>query len=272
MMSILVAALLVVAARAECNNGCSGHGMCTNYKMMFSETTPQVQENRVPNLITDATTGIDYTPADGATEYGFNTNHHKKDSCTCFTKMEEGVEVYAYTGADCSLLTCPYGASWDSPPNANDDHNDLVECSNRGVCDRKTGRCECFEGYEGKGCRRTTCPNNCNQHGTCKTIHEIAKLMSENTDWDSLSEFEYTSIRYSAAWDAHKIRGCLCDAGWRAADCSEPEPPSGPDPMGGPGAESGRECSGRGWNLDGACVCYKGFFGAECGSQRANVM
>lgn len=29
-----------------------------------------------------------------------------------------------------------------------------VECSNKGLCDRKSGLCKCFTGYEGSSCQR----------------------------------------------------------------------------------------------------------------------
>jgi len=45
--------------------------------------------------------------------------------------------------------------------NANDLHP-KVECSNRGICDRQTGFCECFDGYDGIACQRHICPENCN--------------------------------------------------------------------------------------------------------------
>lgn len=40
-----------------------------------------------------------------------------------------------------------------------------VECSNKGLCDRKSGVCKCFAGYDGTSCQRgkymTSCPWYC---------------------------------------------------------------------------------------------------------------
>ena len=205
--------------------------------------------------------------------YGYDTSISRKDSCTCFTKMEDGKTVYAFQAADCSEMTCAHGQSWDAAPTVSDSHNVFAECSDRGICNRKTGECNCFAGYDGKGCRRTTCPNDCSNHGVCRTVHELTKLMSENTLWDTFSGFDYTNIKYDTAWDKDRIRGCDCDSGYRGPDCSEKEAPSGLDPLGGPGSESGRECSGRGANDGtGECECHHGFFGTNCGYQQANVM
>ena len=33
-----------------------------------------------------------------------------------------------------------------------------IECSNRGQCNRQTGRCECFQGYFGIACHREFLP------------------------------------------------------------------------------------------------------------------
>jgi hypothetical protein len=260
---VLSAGLFAFAA-AECHNGCSGNGWCQNYKMTLSAAnSDSVAVIEVPTE----------NAATGQTPQGWNTLDPKKDSCTCFKRMDDGKQVYGYTGADCSLLTCPYSKSWDQAPISNNNHNQYVECGGRGNCDRKNGVCACFEGYEGTSCQRTTCHNQCSNHGTCKTAHEYTKLMSETIEWESLSEFHYQKIQYKDAWDAHKIRGCICDPGWRGADCSIQESPSGPDPMNGEGAESGRECSGRGHSDGlGGCTCYDGFFGARCGNQRANSM
>ena len=51
--------------------------------------------------------------------------------------------------------------------------HEYAECSAKGLCDRKSGTCECFTGYEGSACQRTTCPNDCNGHGTCESIREV---------------------------------------------------------------------------------------------------
>ena len=48
-----------------------------------------------------------------------------------------------------------------------------MECANRGLCDRSTGECECFDGYTGSGCQRLACPEGCSGHGTCETVDEL---------------------------------------------------------------------------------------------------
>ncbi|CAK9025940.1 Phenylacetaldehyde reductase (2-phenylethanol synthase), partial [Durusdinium trenchii] len=244
---------LVAVARGECPNQCSGHGRCTNYKMTLSTASTTVPAHQVPT-------------GGGITTHGYDANTPKKDSCTCFQRVEDGNNVYAWTGADCSQRTCPHGYSWDSAPVAANSHHVYAECSNRGTCDRNTGVCQCFPGYEGKGCVRSSCPNQCSGHGKCKTLNEIAKLRSENTAWDSITEFSYSLIQYKNAWDAEKMQGCECDAGFRGADCSLIECPSAADPMGGLGKEAGRECAGRGIcdYSKGECKCFQGYAGHDC--------
>ena len=74
---------------------------------------------------------------------------------------------------------------------------------------------------------------------------------------------------YTAAWDSAKQMGCLCDQGFRGADCSQIECPSGADPLLGNGGTQGMDCSGRGvcdYSM-GECKCFKGYFGERCESQ-----
>jgi len=137
-----------------------------------------------------------------------------------------------------------------------------AECSSRGLCDRTKGQCTCFAGYTGDACQRTTCPNDCSGHGTCMSQKNF---VDEGTL--SLSGWAYT------ASDATAQMGCKCDAGFRGADCSQVECPSGPDPLGGSGGSGGRDCSSRG-DCDytsGVCNCYKGFAGERCETQTAFV-
>jgi hypothetical protein len=87
------------------------------------------------------------------------------DKCSCYQNFQ---------GADCSLRTCTFTLAWADTADGTNQAHYYAECGNKGVCDRKTGECKCFDGYEGKGCRRSTCPDDCSGHGTCEYIEELA--------------------------------------------------------------------------------------------------
>ena len=95
--------------------------------------------------------------------------------------------------------------------NANDAHP-VVECSNKGSCDRKTGECACFSNYEGIACERTICPNACSNAGVCFTESQLAAEASANGGG--------ANTVYTNPWDAEKHVGCVCDLGRRGPDCS----------------------------------------------------
>merc|ERR1719331_909502 len=215
-------ATLVGYATAECPNACSGHGTC------------------------------------GA-----------KDSCSCYPN---------YQSNDCSERTCYFGlAHVDSPkgdlnadglvsgplttvitgsevypwgtteqfPNANSNEGHFyMECSNKGICDRKTGTCDCFDGYTGTACARAACPNDCSGHGTCESIKELAEMRSFDT-----TAHDVPSTRVSGSdnhhnfnsaieesysydlWDQDKTMGCKCDPVYYGADCSLKKCKYGVDPL-----------------------------------------
>lgn len=220
-MKSVVFAALVSVAHAACPNACSGHGECNTF-----------------------------------------------DQCSCYgerstladrvNKTDLGPDEW--TGADCSLRTCPRGISWvkysknsshwscKHDNGARDalresDHPNFylgVECSDQGLCDRSTGLCTCFDGYEGSACQRTSCPNDCSGHGTCRSNEDFAYdfsnaktnyMLKGNLD-DILPEYQSTYIAtYANAWDSGMHYGCLCDAGYRGPDCSLIECPSMDDPL-----------------------------------------
>lgn len=264
MKFFLLLAALVAGANAACPNACSGHGRCNNYNQIFSATA---------NI--------------GSTVAGTqDTAQIVKDSCTCYQRRE-GAQVddsagaigaaqlvYAWTGADCSLRTCPLGISWGGKAlvavsSGGDQHTQKLECSGQGNCDRKTGQCSCFDGYAGEGCRRSSCPNDCSGHGVCQSQSQFADDVANVIA--SITSLENThDVKYDSAWDNDKSFGCKCDAGYRGPDCSLMECLSGADPItDGQGASRGRDCSGRGLcdYSTGLCECIPGYRGARCETQ-----
>jgi hypothetical protein len=133
----------------------------------------------------------------------------------------------------------------------------MTECSNRGICDRQTGECECFKGYDGNACQRAGCFKNkvtgeeCSNQGYCAPMKELAAMAGKV---------------YDTPWDALKLWGCVCNLGYRGPSCESRECPTREDPLGGLGNESGRDCSGRGIcdYSTGLCYCFSGFHGDAC--------
>ncbi len=124
------------------------------------------------------------------------------DRCQCFN-------AWNYEQAqDCSQRVCPYGKAWGVT--ANGDARPYRECSDQGVCNRGTGECECFDGYTGHSCQRTTCPSGCSGHGQCQTIGT----------WG-----------FTGSWDSDMTQACKCDAGYEGPACASRKCPTGDDPL-----------------------------------------
>lgn len=104
-------------------------------------------------------------------------------------------------------------------------------------------QCVCFEGYEGKGCARMACPNDCSGHGRCMYADELpygVNLGSFYNDQDNFTDFRgelgdtngndaMTFVYYG--WDEGKSRMCHCDPGYEGVDCSFRSCPKGNDVM-----------------------------------------
>jgi hypothetical protein len=137
------------------------------------------------------------------------------DVCKCYDNWGNGL---SHDSGDCSDRICPYELAWVDTPDRNGKHHKYAECAGRGICNRESGECQCFDSYEGKGCQRTTCPNDCSGHGTCEYIEDmsIPDVWAVYTKTESFAKtFEYNN------WDEGKIRGCVCDATYGDVDCSK---------------------------------------------------
>jgi len=134
--------------------------------------------------------------------------------CNCY----EG-----YTGGDCSERICPFGPAWADEAIATDVAHIESECSNRGLCNRRTGECDCMDGFTGIACERTECADDCNRHGRCLSLYDFAKDYYD----DKTSE----NFAYEYIWDAHMMYGCICDEGYSGHDCSIVDCPTGDDPL-----------------------------------------
>jgi len=144
--------------------------------------------------------------------------------CECHDNWGVGL---SHDSGDCSDRICPFELAWvDTPDNKGTFHK-YQECAGRGICNRGTGECSCFDGYEGKGCQRTTCPNDCSGHGTCEYIEDMTYAASWNDDvtpyFEDALTFDYQN------WDSRKTRGCVCDATYGDIDCSKRICPHGND-------------------------------------------
>lgn len=131
-----------------------------------------------------------------------------------------------FRGGDCSEMWCPFSSAWVDLAQGIDNAHNSAECSNKGTCDRASGLCTCEEGFTGKACDRKVCPGNCNGHGKCLSMAELA--LSKDPGYG-------TVYPYEEPWDAHMMYGCLCDDEYYGASCSLRKCPTGDDPMTGVG-------------------------------------
>lgn len=147
------------------------------------------------------------------------------DVCKCYDNWGVGM---SHDSGDCSERVCPFELAWVDVPDNTGTFHKYAECAGRGICDRGTGECACFDGYEGKGCQRTTCPNDCSGHGTCEYIEDMAFAATWN-DYENRG-FKHDAKKFALhSWDSGKIRGCVCDAQYGDVDCSKRMCPYGND-------------------------------------------
>jgi len=221
-MKTFILLALVGFAAAECPNACSGHGTCG------AKDSCSCYQNYQGNDCSERTCyfGIAHvdTPKGDLNADGFVSGP--------LTTVVTGSEVY------------PWGTTEQFPnADANEGHF-YMECSNKGICDRKSGQCDCFDGYTGTACSRAACANDCSGHGTCESIKELAEMRSFDTNAHDVPSTRVAgsnnhhnfnsgieeSYSYDL-WDQDKTMGCKCDPVYYGADCSLKKCKYGVDPL-----------------------------------------
>ena len=123
----------------QCPNACSSHGECRVHDECHC------YQNYQANDCSERTCYFGIAHVDSPKG---DLNHDGVISGPLTTVLT-GSEVY------------PWGTTEQFPnADANEGHF-YMECSNKGLCNRQTGICECFEGYTGTACARAACPNDC---------------------------------------------------------------------------------------------------------------
>jgi hypothetical protein len=116
------------------------------------------------------------------------------DKCVCSEGYGADTDITSYRAPDCSARVCSYGSSWaDMPLNTGEVHRN-AECSDRGICNRVSGKCKCDKGFEGNACQRWGCINDCSGHGKCLSMERLASQrqaqpVSDATTYTSSSQF-----------------------------------------------------------------------------------
>lgn len=100
-----------------------------------------------------------------------------------------------------------------------------MECSGQGDCDRTTGSCVCYDGYEGVACQRMSCPNLCSGHGICDAVY-LMGLDQSLVDSYYIHNTQDNELKYSL-WDKQNSYACVCDSEWTGYDCSQRKCPTG---------------------------------------------
>ncbi len=210
-MHYLLALLVLYAlgrAVTECPNACSAHGECGAYDMckcyrnwMLNDCSGRVCQFGLAHV--DSPKGDLDSSANSLTDSDIT--------------VVVGSEMYPY-GTQEKYPNIV--ASGDTGTPLSDTAHYYMECSNKGLCNRATGICSCFDGYKGSACQRADCPmsndGECSGHGICKTIGDLAA-----DDNDNIYKL----------WDEKITMGCSCDAGYIGGDCSERLCKVGADPL-----------------------------------------
>lgn len=173
---------------------------------------------------------------------GHGTCDDNKRRCTCMEGWGADTDIALYKAPDCSRRTCPSGYSWFTAPKTTTMAHEVRECSDGGICDRNTGKCRCFDGFDGTACQRMGCKDKCSGHGNCVSMRRAAKMTNAFPLSPATS---YEGREQSTTWDSDQMHGCICESSWAVGlgsgerqlaewygpACSLRRCPSGNDPL-----------------------------------------
>lgn len=89
----------------------------------------------------------------------------------------------------------------------------LRVCSGNGDCNRETGVCNCYEGFEGDNCANIGCVNECSGHGVCVSSAYATYVLDNN--------YPYYKSGANNQAATPNIYVCVCDNEYTGYDCSE---------------------------------------------------
>lgn len=234
------------AVNAECANACSGHGQCGTKDMCTCDRNWQGSDCSL-RTCPFGVAHVDIPKGD--LDSSISIGSHSDIVAT-------GSTVYPFGTSE----SYPHMVDTAGNTITNSAHQ-YAECSNKGQCDRKLGKCECMHGYSGVACQRASCPlsgeegqrtktspfgsvnhffvaavngdgvegsvftgqaKNNPQVGEC-SHRGVCETISEIAEKDHGNEYNL--------WDKDSTMGCVCDPGFTGPDCSVRECKYGIDPL-----------------------------------------
>jgi len=239
---LCIATWCFVRVASECPNACSGHGLCGSYDMCTCDRNWQ---------------GSDCSQR--TCPFGLAHVDTPKGDLDGSTTIGEFNDVVIP-----SSTVYPYGTTEGFPHMVDSAGNvqgntghAYMECSNKGLCDRLSGECECLTGYDGAACQRASCPSKTGgssgsgRSSSSSTFNGFLGTGGGNSAFigrssatplidqcsghgtcETIAELAYKENQnvYNL-WDKDSSMGCKCDSGYAGADCSERQCKYGIDPL-----------------------------------------
>lgn len=116
----------LLEAKFRCHNRCNGHGTCNEFNFCVCQKGYQGVDCSDRKLLIKSRISV--------------------------AKLRFKRETHSFIFV---IGSCPYGAAWFDKAHAVDSAHKEMECSNRGICNHRTGECKCNSGYGGLACKES---------------------------------------------------------------------------------------------------------------------